>query len=160
MKVKDYKQYKNKNIMFNLVGTSEYVWQISFDIKLQMQSVMWHFWKQMNANLHFILESHLNFGLHNILGKLMLWIIIMQFWFVTKNNLSIKRKYLSVSYVSPTVEDGTQSIAQPSSPQRETRKRESRVFKFNMLLVMFSIYLSCNLKHSSCLASNKCLFNF
>ena len=55
----------------------------------------------------FIPKCHLNFGLHIILGKLILWIINMQPWFVTQKETSIKRKYPSVSHVSPTVEDGS-----------------------------------------------------
>ena len=64
---------------------------------------------KMNVNwhLHFIPKCHLNFGLHNILGKLIFWIINMQSWYVTKKKLSIKRKYPSVLHVSPNVEDGS-----------------------------------------------------
>ena len=49
--------------LFNNGMGSVYVWQISCDIQLQIQSVMWYFRKQeMNVNwhLHFLLKCHLN----------------------------------------------------------------------------------------------------
>ena len=41
-------------------------------------------------------KCHLNFGLHNTLGELIVWIINMQSWFVTKNK-KWKNNQLSVS---------------------------------------------------------------
>ena len=80
-----------------------YVWQISFDVQLQFQSVMWRFQnknKNVNWHIYFISKCHLNFGLHNILEKTHILIC-------DKIKLSIELKYPLVSHVSPNVEDGS-----------------------------------------------------
>ena len=79
---------------------------------------------KMNVNwhLHFIPKCHLNFGLHNILGKLIFWIINMQSWFVTK-----KKKYKSsVSILRSHVFLQMLKMVAPCI-------RASRVAKFNLL---------------------------
>ena len=46
-----------------ILGSNVYVWQISFDVPLQIQSVMQRFQKQkmyVNWHLHFLLKCHLN----------------------------------------------------------------------------------------------------
>ena len=84
-------------------------------------------------------KCHLNFGLHNILEKLIFWFIKTQSWFLTKKNKikkkkpSIKCKYSAVLHVSPNVQDGSPIQVSTSSPKRETRIRASRVFEFNLL---------------------------
>ena len=61
-----------RGLWWRVFGGSVYVWQMSLDIQLQIQSVTWHFQKQkMNINwhLHFLLKCHLNvtcLGIHVI----------------------------------------------------------------------------------------------
>ena len=47
-----------------LCASNVYVWQISIDVQLQIQSVTWHFqkqkWMYVNWHLHFLLQCHLN----------------------------------------------------------------------------------------------------
>ena len=57
--------------------------------------------------VNFNSKCHLDFGLHDNLGKLIIWLINMQSWFLTKKKLSIKRKYPSVLHVAPNVEDSS-----------------------------------------------------
>ena len=99
----------NKEIRKQCVCLTNFIWRstpipkchVTFS-KTKM-SVNWH--------IHLILICHPNFGLHNILGKLIIWIIKLQSSFVSKNKIKIKtlllieRNYPLVSHVSPKVDN-------------------------------------------------------
>ena len=130
---------------------TNFIWRLTSNPKCHVT----FFKTKMNVNwhLHFIPKCHPNFGLHNILGKLIFWIINMQSWLATKKNeLSIEPKYPSVLHVSPNVEDGSPIHCIILSPQIETHIRASRVFKFNLLRNWFLIAFCLENPLSHCLA--------
>jgi len=107
----------------------------SFDVQLQIRSVTWRFFQKikMNVNwhIHFTLKCHLKFGLQNILETNTL--NNQNMILTCKKKQSIQRKYPSVSYVSPHVEDGSPTHCIHFKPTRETCIRASRVFKSDLL---------------------------
>ena len=109
----------------------------------------------INWHLYFIPKCNLNFGLHNILGKLIFWIINMQFWFAKK---IMKKKYQSSISILwsrmflQMLKMVAQSIAKTSSPQRKNCIRTSRVFKFNLLCRWLLIAFCLEDPLSHCLA--------
>ena len=91
-------------------GTNVYVWQISFDVQFQIQSVTWHFQKNKNECQLTTFYSKMSpqfwvtryFKKINILSNEYTILICNR-----QNKLSIGRKYPLVLHVSPNVEDGS-----------------------------------------------------
>ena len=107
----------------------------------------------VNWHLHFIQKCHLNFGLHYILGQLIIWIINMQSWFVTKkknyqSSVSILQSHMFLQMLKMVAP----SFAYTSSPKRDSRIRASRVVKFNLLRKWLLIAFCLKIPLSHCLA--------
>jgi hypothetical protein len=106
------------------VWLTKFIWCSTSNPKCHMTfsktkiNVNWHMYLSLNCCLN--------------LSYTIFWIINTKFWFVTKE-LSVERKYLRSRMFLQTLKMVAQSIAFTSSPQRETRRRVFRVFKFNLL---------------------------
>ena len=64
------------------VCLTNFIWQSTSNPKWHMTFSKTKM--NVNWNILFILRCCLNFGLHNILGELIFWVIKIQSWFVTK----------------------------------------------------------------------------
>ena len=136
-------------------ATSVYVdkFHLTFNFKSKVSRAFFKAKMNVNWHHHFISKCHLNFGLHNILGKLIFWIINMQSWFFTIKNYQSSVSILRSCMFLQVLKTVAHSIASTSSPQKETRKRASRVFfKFNLLRKWLLIAFCMENPLSHCLA--------
>ena len=132
--------------------STNFIWRSTSNPKCHMAWLK----TKMNVNehLHFIPKCHLNFGSHNILGKLIYWIINMQSWIVTKKRkkkkLLVEHKYSSVLHVSSNVEDSSPIHCINFKPTKRNSHESIRGLQVQPIAAFDSILFGKILSH--CLA--------